>query len=170
MKKPSIRAKEVEIMFKAKHILVPIDFSPESDLALAWAVKAAKEEVHSSITLCHVLRPIVIPGAQETVEIDYVALYEDQERAIREKLETLRSKIPGTIRLSCIVARGKIAEEIERICEEKSIDLVIMTTHGRRGFSHFLHGSTTEETARRAPCPVLVLHMNSAAKTLARAG
>jgi nucleotide-binding universal stress UspA family protein len=40
--------------------------------------------------------------------------------------------------------------------DEGDIDLVCMTTHGRRGLSRFFMGSTAEEVLRRAPCPVFV--------------
>ena len=35
-------------------------------------------------------------------------------------------------------------------------DLIVMSTHGRTGFQHFLLGSVAEKVVRLAPCPVLV--------------
>jgi nucleotide-binding universal stress UspA family protein len=36
-------------------------------------------------------------------------------------------------------------------------DLIIMGTHGRRGFSHLVNGSVAEAVLRRATCPVLTV-------------
>jgi Universal stress protein family len=37
------------------------------------------------------------------------------------------------------------------------VDLIVMGTHGRRGFVHALLGSVSEAVVRRAPCPVMVV-------------
>ncbi len=36
-------------------------------------------------------------------------------------------------------------------------DLIVMGTHGRRGFSRFVSGSVAESILRHAPCPVLTV-------------
>lgn len=40
---------------------------------------------------------------------------------------------------------------------DRQADLIVMGTHGRRGFKHFLMGSVAEEVVRASPCPVLTL-------------
>ena len=40
---------------------------------------------------------------------------------------------------------------------EHDVDLVVMGTHGRRGFRRLLMGSTAEEVIRLSPCPVLTV-------------
>ena len=56
-----------------------------------------------------------------------------------------------------IVGRsGEPAEEIIRYAASHSIDLIVMGTHGRTGFSRVLLGSVVERVLRGAPCPVLV--------------
>lgn len=148
-------------MFKLKRILVPVDFSPESSLALDWAILLAKNERGAHIELCHVL-PNITPAGPDAIAFDYTVALEKEKKAIQRKLNVLKSRIPKTLSSSYVIGRGSIAREIERYCEQMTIDLVVMTTHGRRGLSRFLHGSTTEETSRLVPCPVLVLHLNSA--------
>jgi nucleotide-binding universal stress UspA family protein len=41
--------------------------------------------------------------------------------------------------------------------DEMNIDLIIIGTHGRKGVSRFLLGSTAEKLVRSAPCPVLTV-------------
>src|SRR5690606_39204333 len=49
------------------------------------------------------------------------------------------------------------SEEIAQLAADLEADLVVVGTHGRRGFSRFLLGSVAEATVRLAPCPVLVV-------------
>ncbi|MBI5251122.1 MAG: universal stress protein [Desulfomonile tiedjei] len=53
--------------------------------------------------------------------------------------------------------KGIPGEEIVKLAEEQSVDLVIMGTHGRTGLSHLLLGSTAEYVVRMANCPVLTV-------------
>jgi nucleotide-binding universal stress UspA family protein len=48
-------------------------------------------------------------------------------------------------------------ERILAYAEDQDIDLLVMSTHGRRGLSRALLGSVTEAVVRRAPCPVFVV-------------
>lgn len=147
-------------MFNANRILVPVDFSPESELALEWAIRIAKEEPEGMIALCHVLPNTIMPVGPEAVAFDYSDYFEQEKKAATKKLKELRARVPKRIFSSVSVGSGAIASEIQSFCEKQCIDLVVMTTRARKGLSRLLHGSTTEETVRLAPCPVLVLHLN----------
>lgn len=147
-------------MYNAKRILVPVDFSSESELALDWAVRIAQGEPDALIQLCHVYPGVFAPVGPEALGFDYAAFEAAERKSLEAKMRRLQRRVPKEIFTACSLVKGAIAEEIRRLCEKKVIDLVVMTTHGRRGLSRLLHGSTTEETARLAPCPVLVLHLN----------
>lgn len=54
-------------------------------------------------------------------------------------------------------ATSDISETICRYAQEGNFDWIVMPTHGRSGWSRYLSGSITEETQRRAPCPVLII-------------
>ncbi len=49
------------------------------------------------------------------------------------------------------------AEEILRLTQTLSCDLVVMGTHGKTGLGRLLTGSVAEEVLRKARCPVLVV-------------
>jgi nucleotide-binding universal stress UspA family protein len=52
---------------------------------------------------------------------------------------------------------GTPYEEIVKVARERSVDLIVMATHGYTGFKHFLLGSTAERVVNVSPCPVLVV-------------
>ncbi|HET7341892.1 MAG TPA: universal stress protein [Methylomirabilota bacterium] len=58
---------------------------------------------------------------------------------------------------------GVTAWQIVDYASRHGVDLIVMGTHGRRGFAHALLGSVSETVVRRAPCPVLVVPAGAAA-------
>ena len=81
----------------------------------------------------------------------------DRETLRRDLLkfvgETMGSKAAPEI----VLRSGAAAPEILHYAAETSTDLVVLGTHGRTGFEHFMLGSITEKVVRRAPCPVLTV-------------
>lgn len=57
----------------------------------------------------------------------------------------------------CVIRQGFPWESILSFAEEKSADLLVMGTHGRRGLDQLAIGSVTERVLRRARCPVLAV-------------
>jgi nucleotide-binding universal stress UspA family protein len=56
-----------------------------------------------------------------------------------------------------VMAHGVPFDKTLEIVKARQIDLIIMGSHGRTGFSHLLLGSMAEKLVRLAPCPVLVV-------------
>jgi universal stress protein A len=56
-----------------------------------------------------------------------------------------------------VMTHGVPFEKTIEIVIARQIDLIIMGSHGRTGFSHLLLGSMAEKLVRLAPCPVLVV-------------
>jgi len=52
---------------------------------------------------------------------------------------------------------GDITHEIVTLAKEQNISLIVMGTHGRTGFDHFISGSIAESVTRHAKCPVLIV-------------
>jgi nucleotide-binding universal stress UspA family protein len=55
------------------------------------------------------------------------------------------------------VERGEVWEVLASMLEEKSIDLIVVGTHGRSWLKKMVLGSTAEQIFRLAPCPVLTV-------------
>jgi universal stress protein A len=139
------------------HILVPTDFAPASDAALACARNLA-EKYGARLSMLHILTNPEATGVW-TPEMFMPASVEARERLTREAEERIeraltpeeRSRTEVTIQIRI----GSVAEHILESAREQRVDLIVMGTHGRRGLSHLLLGSVAEHVLRSAPCPVL---------------
>jgi nucleotide-binding universal stress UspA family protein len=137
-----------------KQILVPIDFSPPSEKALKYAVRFA-EQFGSSVTLLHVIQPVVYPA-----DFGYPAPVVDTlddavQKQVEDRLQALARQ--SNLEMRTLVRVGQPYHEITTAAKELDVDLIIITTHGHTGLKHVLLGSTAERVVRHAPCPVLTL-------------
>jgi nucleotide-binding universal stress UspA family protein len=55
------------------------------------------------------------------------------------------------------IREGSAAEEIIKAAEKLENDLIVMGTHGWKGFSTAIMGSTTRRVVTHASCPILVV-------------
>jgi nucleotide-binding universal stress UspA family protein len=56
-----------------------------------------------------------------------------------------------------IINQGNASDLILSFAQKHNVELIVMGTHGRRGFDRLVLGSTTDRVIRRAACPVLVV-------------
>ncbi len=80
------------------------------------------------------------------------------EKFLEAALEraTLRAQAEGVQALR-VLKVGIPHEELASLAASEGADLLVMTTHGRKGLTHLLLGSVTEKVIRTAPCQVLVV-------------
>lgn len=147
-------------MLQLRKILCPVDFDSGSVLALERAAELAREG-DAKLYLLHVIP--TPPGPE--VALDFNKL----EGRARTRLEHLARRKLGThINWEAHVRSGPPAVEVARAAERFGVDLIVMTTHGRKGLKHFVLGSVAEAVVREAPCPVLTMRP-SVARQVARA-
>jgi nucleotide-binding universal stress UspA family protein len=100
---------------------------------------------------------LFVVGACETLSI--IEPEPETIRAAKIRLSEFKNKyfstFPDTI---TSVAYGHAWEEIMYYIHSKSIDLVIMGTHGRKAFDQIVFGSVAERVIKTAPVPVLVVN------------
>jgi nucleotide-binding universal stress UspA family protein len=139
-----------------RRILCPVDFSPSSERALAYALSLA-QEADSRITLLHVLEwPAEEPSQPARFSV------EDYRQVLAaEAKERLRALVPDAARNWCepeeAVVLGKAHREILRLAKERQSDLIVMGVQGRGALDLALFGSTTHHVVRGASCPVLAI-------------
>ncbi|HYL27153.1 MAG TPA: universal stress protein, partial [Candidatus Nitrosotalea sp.] len=56
-----------------------------------------------------------------------------------------------------LLREGRPWEAIHEAAREVGADLIVMGTHGRKGFAHFLMGSVAEVVLRESQRPVLIV-------------
>lgn len=137
-----------------RNILLATDFSPSS-LAALPQVAAIARRYESKVHLVHVVVPDAYPlvspeaAAWTTVELDAGA--QGQLERLAGAKELLR--IPH----EAVLVNGEVTEALRAAVGRHDIDLVIVGTHGRRGFRRLLMGSVAEGIFRSLPCPVLTV-------------
>jgi len=60
-----------------------------------------------------------------------------------------------------VVHQGNAPNCILSFAQKENIEMIVMGTHGRRGFDRLVLGSTTDRVMRKAACPVLVVSSDS---------
>jgi len=140
-----------------KRILVTTDLSQESLDAVSYAGRLARNE-GAALTLCYVPPTLATAYSHITATADMVAMDAAVRRTAAEKLEEWSVRhLKNVRRVDTVLGDGVPHEEICRIAVEVDAGLIVMATHGRRGFTHALLGSVAERVLRDAPCPVLVV-------------
>ncbi len=132
-----------------RRILVPIDFAPPGDAALALARSHFPD---AERRLLHVLDP-------KRIAADLTSSVSAKEaRDAMEARELARMIDLAQDGETCTVRIGTAADGILQEAEAWGADLVVMGTHGRTGLAHFLNGSVAETVVRLAKRPVLIEH------------
>ena len=141
-----------------KNILVPVDFSGTTGLAIETARELGRRS-GAAIHLVHVHDygyPIGFMAPGVAVPMSLSTYSEDDAERIAQQLGVLAKKfgIPTTnchLRSDHPVFNGvcKVARQIEA-------DLIVLQSHGRTGFSRMFEGSQAERIVQHAPCPVFV--------------
>jgi universal stress protein A len=138
--------------FPYRRILCPIDFDENSLAALVVAAQFAKRN-DGTVFVLHVV-PMIIPPTGMPV---YVDMYKSQEETARDKLREVAHKYLSGVKYELTTHVGDPAGAIVKTAKKLSPDVLVMSTHGRRGFSRVFLGSVAEMVLREAPCPVLTV-------------
>ena len=143
-------------MMTISRILVPTDFSDCSTEALKYA-RALAQTFGSTLHVLHVVQdPYTQPWAAEAFAAPIGDLLVEWEAQARKRmLESIPEAERGHVTVNSVI--GSPFLEILRFAQERSIDLIVIGTHGRGPLGHMLLGSVAERVVRRAPCPVLTV-------------
>lgn len=144
-----------------RRILVPTDFSPGAEEALAWA-QALGGAFKADVVLLYVLDLTIaalagfpssmamVPAAGEL--LDRIRAESEQEMA------KLAARVPGA---RSMIREGSPRAVILEVAREVGADLIVMGTHGRTGLTHVFFGSVAEHVVRHSRIPVLTVRQRS---------
>ena len=136
-----------------KKILCPIDFDDNSVAALDTAAEMARQ-FDATIEVLHVVPIIVQPGGSPI----YVDVYTAEEEASKAKLVDLAKTHLAGVKYELKTTVAQPSAAILHAQKAVDADIIVMSTHGRRGLSHLFMGSVAERVVREAECPVLTIH------------
>lgn len=142
---------------EAPSLLVPIDFSKHSRIALRHA-KALAELYHARLDLLHIIEEQLHPAFYNTGVFSVYDMVPNIEERAREELETFYKETEGPdIAARFHVCHGHAAHEIVTFARKQRPLLIVMATHGLRGMEHLLLGSVAEKVVRLSPTPVFTI-------------
>jgi nucleotide-binding universal stress UspA family protein len=139
------------------HIIVPIDFSEQSEIALGQSYNLARA-TDSSITLIHVIDETLLKSVY-----NLFSGHNTHEMLLRtgieEKLKELaeEAKIKSGLIINYRIEKGKIYEQITRVADELKADFIIMGTAGETTIKKKFIGSNSIRVINEAHCPVITI-------------
>ncbi len=149
--------------FKIEKILIPVDFSETAFIAIEHAALIA-QKFNAELVLLHVVErhweqfsiiqpELVVPNPSEITQV------------IEKKLEQIAGDVftKYKVKSTSITSDGSIFSEIVAVADEHNVDLIIMGTHGTKGFVQFFIGSNTYKVVTQSNCPVLSVQKHATA-------
>lgn len=133
-------------------ILLLTDFSPVSTAAFRYALSVARR-FEAKVYVAHVVEPtLVAPGSEPLYEAASA-----REEAEKKFGALMNEGELNDVRYEIVLREGPLARVVEKLVREKRIDLIVVGTHGRKGFRKMILGSIAEEIYRTTACPVLAI-------------
>lgn len=139
------------------HIVVPHDFSADSDRALALAHELVPSG--GRIDVVHVIAPPMDPEMYTPMHdphrsFSFVEMRGEVEKRLAERVaRRADTEVPVEVH----VLDGHAASVIADYADQAAADLVVIASHGLSGLRRFLLGSVTAGVVRAATCPVLTV-------------
>ncbi len=145
-----------------KKMLVPLDGSELSEASLVHVVALAKDCRVPEVILIRAREPLDA-GVRQRLSSDLARqLDEAYNDETKEYLAKIADYLAGQgVKADTIAVAGSAAESILSYSKEHSIDLIVMSSHGRTGIARWAFGSVAEKVIRQSIVPVLIIpHKN----------
>jgi len=138
-----------------KTIIVPVDFSEQSESALKVAASMAKKH-KAELLVLHMLElnEAVLTSAEGLHIEQTVFFIKLAEKRLSNFLDKPYLK---DIQLTPIIKHFKVFGEVNDVAKKHGADLIVMGSHGTDGLKEIFVGSNAEKVVRNAEVPVLVI-------------
>jgi nucleotide-binding universal stress UspA family protein len=138
-----------------KTVLVGVDGSPSSRVALTWAAAEAEEHGAELVVLNVWERTLLPPLGSGSVPFSDVP---DPSETAAEAMVALIKEVLGENPRVIVQPRVKPGNPAEMLIEESAdADLLVVGTRGHGGFRGLVLGSVSKHVAAYAKCPVAVV-------------
>ena len=142
-----------------KRILVPIDGTDTARTGLKEAIELATQQ-KAAIRLLHVVNDFPMLLEMSSV-INFEQYREGLQQYGRKVLDDARALVESTgVAVETQLEElkgGRVSDAILKDVRSSACDLIVLGTHGRRGFQRALLGSDAEAVLRESPVPVLLI-------------
>lgn len=149
-------------------LLHPTDFSSTAETALRVAIRMAYQ-LEADLKVIHVMRSRSEKGRIEPRMPQVGDVETRLHRAVDAALANLSAGADDRIAIEYdVVSDMSAADGILRAAEKGGVDVIVMGTHGRRGFRRYLLGSVAARVLHEATCDVLVVPDKAATELAGR--
>jgi nucleotide-binding universal stress UspA family protein len=150
---------------KFRKILVAIDGSTSSMKAAEYAIEIAKKEGQDNtqliaLTVLDVSKPRSLLSSFIAAPTYGLKELEEERKAAQQWLDKIRQKAEQTgisFKANIIEGLTTAEETIINHADSEKVNLIIVGTRGRSGFSKVLLGSVASKVITYASCPVLII-------------
>lgn len=142
-------------MAETNRVVVPIDFSSNTDKVVEYGVAIA-DKLGAQVLFFHVIHNFQGYDMM-LMHPSFLGMSKDLEQKAEEQMAALvkvHSQRENGVTGNVIV--GDAADEIVSYAKLERADMIIIGTHGVQGIEKILIGSTADRVVKKAPCPVLV--------------
>jgi nucleotide-binding universal stress UspA family protein len=152
---PVLTVRQAGRKLAVKKILVPTSFAPTDRVSLEWALESARK-FGATVFLLHVIE---VHKSYESVKGGIMGRLRD---SASRNLQAMREAIPNRKKKRVFLAEKIIAfprawSGIVSFVRDQAIDMIVMSTHARKGVPRFVLGSVAERVTKEAPCPVITI-------------
>lgn len=145
---------------RTRAAVVGVDFESTGDEAIVSGLRLLAQGAFDELHLLHVLDPRdVIPDPEQPALQTEEEILEVTPALLRGRARELAAAhVPDAplARLTVQTRVGRPVDTLLQLCIDCEAELLIVGTHGRRGFDRLLLGSVANDLASRARCPLLI--------------
>jgi nucleotide-binding universal stress UspA family protein len=146
------------MVMKAERILVPLDGTSFAETALPRAVELLSDGPRATLILLRATGVTTLPGV-DPVDAQ-VAVVRDAESYLTAVADRLNEQ--GVTRVVRSVWYSSPAKAIVEAAQMRRANLIVMSTHARRGLRRALRGSVAESVLRQTRTPMLLVSADGA--------
>ena len=138
-----------------KHIIAGLDLSEESPQVLQRATELA-QACQATVSVAHVIEPLTFAYGGD-MPVDLSEVQEQLQLKAEQELHRLTQHVDFPIQQEHVLV-GQPATELHYLANQEGADLIIVGSHGRKGFALLL-GSTSNSVLHGASCDVLAVRV-----------
>ena len=139
-----------------KIILVPVDFSEASEIAIECAIELAKV-FNSEIVLLNIFENVPVDEASRK-QLQSQFIYRDILKRLEKEAERITKN--EKVNTGFLIKEGNIFDHIGKSATEVAANLMVMGTHGIKGVQH-ITGSYAAKVIMNTPVPAIIVQKKS---------